>query len=85
VSFAVQVYHTSFDAVFFKLPAAVRAQIEKKIDDMGQRLNRFPHHCLVGSTRYRLRVGDYRIIYVFDAAKCVINLLAVGHRKDIYR
>ncbi|HIG29283.1 MAG TPA: hypothetical protein EYQ50_16430 [Verrucomicrobiales bacterium] len=35
--------------------------------------------------RCRLRVGDYRIIYTFDAAEGVINLLAVGHRREIYR
>jgi mRNA-degrading endonuclease RelE of RelBE toxin-antitoxin system len=32
-----------------------------------------------------MRVGDYRVIYDFDAAKNEIQLLAVGHRREIYR
>ena len=49
---------------------------------MGLRLATFPHHRLAGSNRYRLRVGDYRIIYTFDAAASIIHLLAVGHRRE---
>jgi mRNA interferase RelE/StbE len=82
---AGQVYHASFDAAFFKLPEQLRARIEAKIDNMGFRLRTFPHHRLTGSNRYRLRVGDYRIIYTFDAEQNEIHLLAVGHRREIYR
>lgn len=34
---------------------------------------------------YRLRVGDYRIIYEVDTDERVVDLLLVGHRRDIYR
>ena len=40
---------------------------------------------MTGGSRYRLRIGDYRIIYTFDPAQNVIHLLAVGHRREIYR
>ncbi len=85
MSAALQVYYTSFDAAFFKLPASVQTRIEAKIDEMGLRLDRFPHHRLSSRSRYRLRVGDYRVIYTFDASQRVIHLLAVGHRREIYR
>jgi mRNA interferase RelE/StbE len=85
VSAALQVYYTPFDAAFFKLPPQVRTRIESSIDEMGQRLATFPHYRLTGSNRFRLRVGDYRIIYTFDAAPGIIHLLAVGHRRQIYR
>jgi mRNA interferase RelE/StbE len=85
VSAALQIYHTAFDATFFKLPADARSRIEMKIDEMGRRLNSFPHHHLTGTNRYRLRVGDYRIIYAFNSSEGVIHLLAVGHRREIYR
>lgn len=34
---------------------------------------------------YRLRVGDYRILYQIDNSTKIITIFAVGHRKDIYR
>ena len=82
---ALHIYYTGFDSAFLKLPPEVRTRIEAKIDDMGLRLEKFPHHHLTGSNRYRLRVGDYRVIYTFDATAGVIHLLAVGHRREIYR
>ena len=34
---------------------------------------------------YRLRVGNYRIIYQVDGGKLIILVVHVGHRKDVYR
>lgn len=34
---------------------------------------------------YRLRVGDYRVIYEVDNAKKIIEIFYVRHRKDAYR
>jgi len=85
VSAATQVDYASFDAVFLELPAGLRARIETKIDEIGSRLAAFPHHRLKGSNRFRARVGDYRIIYTFDLEQNTIHLLAIGHRREIYR
>ena len=63
MSAALQVYYSSFDAAFYKLPPEVRTRIETQIDEMGRRPGRFPHHHLTGTNRYRLRAGDYRVIY----------------------
>jgi len=63
---ATQVYYSSFDSVFLKLRATLRLRIERRIDEIGSRLATFPHHRLKGSNRFRVRVGDYRIIYAFD-------------------
>jgi mRNA interferase RelE/StbE len=39
---------------------------------------------LKGRDGHRIRVGDYRIIYdVFDT-ELIIDVIALGHRKDIY-
>jgi mRNA interferase RelE/StbE len=35
--------------------------------------------------RYRLRVGDYRVIYDVTDAELVILIVGVGHRREIYR
>lgn len=85
MSRALQVYYSGFDHVFLGLPIETRQRIEAAIDDMGGRLDSFPHYRMTGGNRYRLRAGDYRIIYTFDAGRNEIHLLAVGHRRDIYR
>jgi mRNA interferase RelE/StbE len=85
VKAATQVYSRDFDADFLKLPADLRTRIEAKIDDMGSRLHSFPHVRLTGLDCYRVRIGDYRVAYDFDANQGLIFLLAVGHRREIYR
>lgn len=35
--------------------------------------------------QYRLRVGDYRIIYQIEDQALIILVVKIGHRKDIYR
>jgi mRNA interferase RelE/StbE len=33
---------------------------------------------------YRIRIGDYRVIYdIFDAV-LIIDVISIGHRKDVY-
>ena len=40
---------------------------------------------LVGSEHsYRIRVGDYRIIYSILSTNLVIEIIRVGHRKNVY-
>jgi len=34
---------------------------------------------------WRVRVGEYRIIYSIDEANCVVDVRVVRHRKDAYR
>ena len=34
---------------------------------------------------YRIRSGDYRIIYQVLESKLIIEIVRVGHRKDVYR
>jgi mRNA interferase RelE/StbE len=85
VSAATQVYYTAFDHAFFRLPPEIQTRIQRKIDDIGSRLVTFSHYRLTGSDRFRLRVGDYRIIYAIDIAKNEVHLLSVGHRREIYR
>lgn len=38
---------------------------------------------MIGTPAVRMRVGDYRVI--FDETKTTITVLAIGHRREIYR
>lgn len=41
---------------------------------------------LVGyADRYRLRIGDYRVLYEIKDGQLIILVVGVGHRRDIYR
>ena len=34
---------------------------------------------------YRIRVGNYRIIYSIQDSRLLILIVKIGHRKDVYR
>jgi mRNA interferase RelE/StbE len=40
---------------------------------------------LTGRTGWRIRVGDYRVIYEIDDTQNTVTILHVGHRRDVYR
>jgi mRNA interferase RelE/StbE len=40
---------------------------------------------LRGRPGWRLRVGDYRILYVVQDDVLLVVVVAVGHRREIYR
>lgn len=62
----------------------------KNLTDLIDKLSDNPyltgHKKLVGSAHtYRIRSGDYRIVYsVFDES-LVIHIIKIGHRKDVYK
>ena len=40
---------------------------------------------LAGANGYRVRVGAYRILCTIDDADRVVRVIAVGHRREVYR
>lgn len=40
---------------------------------------------LHGREGYRIKVGDYRILYVIDDTKQKIEVFSIAHRKEVYR
>ena len=65
-------------------------QIFLKVDEsiLSLRENPFPYpHAkkLKGENKYRLRVGDYRVVYSVDVDQKTITIYRVRHRKDVYR
>ncbi len=40
---------------------------------------------LQGETGYRMRVGDYRVLYEIDDSNQTITIYRVKHRRDVYR
>lgn len=82
---AQQICSTEFDQLFFRLPRSVQRELEARIDFLGANLRDFRHQRLQGIPAFKLRVGDYRVIYSFDAAAEILELITLGHRREIYR
>lgn len=40
---------------------------------------------LSGREEYRVRVGDYRIVYALDDEAELVEILRVAHRREVYR
>ena len=40
---------------------------------------------LSGQEAYRVRQGAYRVLYTIDDAVLVVEVVKVGHRRDVYR
>jgi len=54
-----------------------------------QRLAEDPHppgsEKLSGHDRYRLRQGDYRVVYAVDDERRIVEVVKIGHRREVYR
>ena len=82
---ALQVWTKAYSAAFDRLPSSIQQAVEDKVDRMGENLARFPHQRLQGRPEFRLRVGDYRVLYEFDSSQERIILHYVGNRREVYR
>ncbi len=69
------------------LPRKMQIRIGEAIDDLEE--NPRPVGCkkLSGSAinAYRIRVGDYRILYIIEEVIKIVEVQKIGHRKDVYR
>lgn len=66
-----------------------KAQIEKVLAIIAElTLNPFPANSrkLVGAEKtYRVRIGDYRAVYIVNPELSLIEIQKIAHRKDVYR
>lgn len=74
-------YTGSARRAFRALPAAVQRRVSAKLAGYAS-TGIGDVRALSGRPGRRLRVGDYRVI--FNETEETIEVLAVGHRKDVY-
>ena len=67
------------------LPREVLRQVDAAILGLAHNPRPPGAEKLTGYDFYRIRVGDYRIIYQIEDDRLVILVIRVGHRRDIYR
>lgn len=69
---------------FNKLQPVLCRRIFKKIDELRQDPFSKDIKRLKGEKAFRLRIGDYRVIFDINIKNRVIIILRLGHRKNIY-
>jgi mRNA interferase RelE/StbE len=67
------------------LPRRDRSRIVAQIEVLAD--NRHPpgSERLSGEEKYRLRQGDYRVLYSIQDASTTVTIVKIGHRRDVYR
>lgn len=68
-----------------KLEPAIRKRLFKKLETLALNPRPVGVEKLSGSEFYRVRVGDYRIIYDIEDNVTKVLVLKVGDRKEIYK
>ena len=68
------------------LPHTIAARILKKVELLALNPKPSDSKKLHGhSSLWRIRVGEYRVIYIIDNDKKVVDVAIVRHRSDAYR
>jgi mRNA interferase RelE/StbE len=71
---------------FRKLPGPVQGRIAPKIDALAATPRPHGVEKMTGhENRYRIRVGEYRIIYIIDDGARLMTVAVIGHRREVYR
>ena len=65
-----------------KLETSISKRIIKKVNELAENPHIKDIKKLKGMEGFRLRVGDYRVIFMLESDK--ISVIKVGHRKHIY-
>jgi mRNA interferase RelE/StbE len=68
------------------LPRAVQATLQPEIDGLASEPRPHGVEKMSGEENaYRVRVGDYRIIYEIHDAFLIVVVIRGGHRREVYR
>ena len=71
--------------VLKEIPQKQQLRIVGVINSLAQ--NPYPPASLKlkGREGFRIRTNDYRIIYTVENKKLIVHVIAIGHRKEIYK
>ena len=70
---------------FLDLPKEAAQRLAPVFDDLQADPRPPGAKKLIGIEGYRIRKGDYRILYTVSDRDCLVRIYRVGHRRDVYR
>lgn len=68
-----------------RLDHPIRKRVATKINALAENPRPQGAMKLVGSEHWRIRIGDYRVVYDIEDAQLIVLVVEVGHRREIYR
>ena len=68
-----------------KIPVDIQVKITDKIDALSK--DPYPKSAkkLTNQPGYRIRIGDWRVLYLVDNRKQTIFIARIAHRREAYR
>lgn len=67
------------------IPKKDREKLVAKIQGLATEPRPAGSEKLAGNDKYRVRHGDYRVLYEIDDGAVVITVIRVAHRREVYR
>ena len=68
-----------------QIPKTDIQRILKRIDSLKDDPRPARVEKLSGEEKYRIRQGNYRILYMIEDQIITVTIVKVGHRRDVYR
>ena len=68
-----------------EIPKRNLQKIVKRIQSLSENPRPSGSQKLSAQEKYRVRQGDYRIVYSIDDKELVIDIVKIGHRREVYR
>jgi mRNA interferase RelE/StbE len=78
-------FKESVEKDFRQIPKNDLQKILLRIEALAKDPRMPGHEKLTGQERYRIRQGQYRIIYSIQDKEFTVWVVKVGHRRDVYR
>jgi mRNA interferase RelE/StbE len=73
---------------FLQLPTRIQDKIVEALSFLAENpfTDLLQFRKLRGQERlYRIRLGDYRVVYSVESSELVVVVIKIGHRREIYR
>ncbi|HEY4682980.1 MAG TPA: type II toxin-antitoxin system RelE/ParE family toxin [Candidatus Acidoferrales bacterium] len=67
------------------LPKTDLKRIVERIQQLASKPRPFGSEKLSGQHAYRIRQEDYRVVYAVDDKRRVVEIVKIGHRREVYR
>ncbi len=79
------VFAVSASKELLNLDKTLRNRIFEKIMTLSSDPYQIGSQKLGGGEGYRIRIGNYRVVYIIDKETKVITIIKIKHRRDVYR